>query len=522
LASMLSDELEKKQILEHDLELNQIEDQLNIFAKGIPFIHLDRPCTPGDGILLLKSSTFEELKELHSESALAGRFSKFVPASGAATRMFKDISRFLRKYPDIHTFSELNEQAKKGDSTLQYVARFLRRIDQFAFYRLLEKSLSSVSQSLDDLLKNGSIRPILEHLLENDFLGYQNKPKGLIPFHIRDGELLTPFAEHLFEAFSYMKSESGQCRIHFTIAPKHLDEVKEHIVALTKKYSKLGVSFRIDFSVQKSSTDTVAVQPDNSLYHSPEGKLLFRPAGHGALLQNLNEMQGDIVYIKNIDNIVPEDKREDTYTYKVLLGGLLVKLQNKVFEILSKIDTDEISLALTEEIKSWSIKNLNSSFPKKWNEYNLDDRKKHIHKLLNRPIRVCGMVKNLGQPGGGPFWIREKDGTTSPQIIESSQIDHNNPEQEIITSSATHFNPVDLVCGVTDYRGKPFNLNDYVDNNTGFISEKSYKGQSIKALELPGLWNGAMAGWSTVFVDVPITTFSPVKSVNDLLSEDHS
>ena len=286
-------------------------------------------------------------------------------------------------------------------------------------------------------------------------------------------------------------------------------------------YEKLfNVKYNVTFSLQKSSTDTIAVDENYLPFRTQSGSILFRPGGHGALIENLNELDGDIVFIKNIDNVVQDNYKGDIVTYKQLLAGTLVQVQQKIFNYLELLDNGILNNVQIGEIISFledvlCIKNPNI------NLLDGDALLLYLRKKLNRPIRVCGMVKNVGEPGGGPFWAYNNDGTISLQILESSQIDKHNKSYIQMFSSGTYFNPVDIVCGIKDYKGKRFNLIDYVDPNTGFISSKSKDGRSLKALELPGLWNGAMSDWNTMFVEVPLTTFNPVKTVNDLLKEQH-
>ena len=325
------------------------------------------------------------------------------------------------------------------------------------------------------------------------------------------------------EAAKYATNTDGTAMLHFTVSPEHEQMFKDTVDKLKDSYEKkYGVRYEITYSCQKPSTDTVAIDANGALFREKDGKLLFRPGGHGALIENLNDLGQEIVFIKNIDNIVPETRMEATVTYKKVLAGLLLQLQQKTFEYLELLDEGGLTDDDLNEIIRFAQDKLMIDIPDFVKAYEPMEKIDYLYDLLNRPMRVCGMVKNEGEPGGGPFWVRNDDDEVSLQIIESSQINHGNEAQEAIFQGATHFNPVDLVCGCWNYKGEAFNLTEYVDPNTGFVSNKSKDGRELKALELPGLWNGAMADWITLFVEVPIETFNPVKTVNDLLKPMHN
>jgi hypothetical protein len=353
-------------------------------------------------------------------------------------------------------------------------------------------------------------------------LNYGNLPKALLKFHAYSDGSRSAVEEHLVEAALYTKDAGGMCRLHFTLSGEHHDEVADYLSVIKRHYEKYyDVTFDIVLSTQQSSTNTIAVDLDNRPFRDQKGELVFRPGGHGALLDNLNGTGGDIIYLKNIDNIVPDRLKPVTIFYKKVLGGYLIYLQNEIFRCLRYLEKAELDEKTLQELKLFCEKRLNLVIPQ-WFEYlPLAEKCSLVFKILNRPIRVCGMVRNQGEPGGGPFWVNEKDGTQSLQIIEESQIDSESAEQRAIWSRGTHFNPVDLVCGVCNYRSYKFDLHDFVNRDAYFISQKSEKGRDLKALELPGLWNGSMAFWITIFVEVPIETFNPVKTIHDLIRPQH-
>jgi len=405
---------------------------------------------------------------------------KFVPASGAATRMFKELFEFVN-----------DGKRGKGIDTL------LENIGKFAFW-----------PELKALLPAGADDRTIVSAIVNEGLGYGRKPKGLVTFHAYPEGARKAVEEHLVEGAVYAAA-NGVAKIHFTVSPEHIEGFQELLAAKVPVYEKrFGIRYDISFSVQKPSTDTIAVNPDNTPFRQDDGTLLFRPAGHGALIENLNEIDADVVFIKNIDNVTTDALRGDTIRYKKVLAGILLDLQERAFEYLKAL---EVGGAELEPIVEFIEKRLCVKLPGSYDSAVL-------RAVLDRPIRVCGMVRNEGEPGGGPFWVGNPDGTQSLQIAESSQI---SPDDLPLMRSATHFNPVDLVCGMKNSKGVRFDLRRYTDPSTGFISSKSSGGRDLRAQELPGLWNGAMAKWNTVFVDVPITTFSPVKVVQDLLRPQH-
>ncbi len=486
----------------------QITEQLVCFQTGFPFLKLYAAASIEKGILGLDTESLKTYIEAwNTYQNLDKKIVKFVPASGAASRMFKNLFEFLSA-----TYDEPSTPFEKA---------FFERITDFAFYDDLDLAcLRMVGKNIDSLLGDKNYKAIVSALLNATGLNYGSLPKGLLKFHKYSDSVRTPLEEHLAEGALYAAVKNGKVNVHFTVSAEHRELfkklVEEKLPEFTQRY---GVDYEITFSEQKPSTDTIAVDMDNQPFRD-NGKLLFRPGGHGALIENLNDLDADIIFIKNIDNVVPDKLKDDTITYKKLIAGLLVSLQKKAFEYLELLDSGKYEHEQVMEILQFLQKQL---FCKNPEVKNLEDAELVIYlkNKLNRPMRVCGMVKNVGEPGGGPFLTYNNDGTISLQILESSQIDMDDPEKKEMFEKGTHFNPVDLVCAVRDYKGQKFNLVKYVDKATGFISYKSKNGRELKALELPGLWNGAMSDWNTVFVEVPLTTFNPVKTVNDLLREQH-
>ena len=506
-----------KQIKEIGLTPEKVLRQIEAFKKGFPYARLNRPCTVGDGIHVLSRSDLNRYGEHYSEAALSGRAMKFVPASGAASRMFKAFLAVNSLYERI-TDKEISCEKHSDHRAVQ---EFVRGLGRFSFFEDLRSAMAGDDLDMKALLEKGEYKPILEYLLTVKGLGLANAPKGLIKFHSYPDHTRTPFEEHLVEGAAYTKDRNGGVRIHFTVSPEHETSVRSHIESIRPLYEKDGVTFRVEFSSQKASTDTLAVDMDNQPFRDRNGALVFRPGGHGSLLENLRDLSGDILFIKNIDNVLPDSLKQETITYKKGLGGLLIDLQKKIFTYVEKLMSGEVDQRLLTEIIGFMKERLFIMIPDRLTRQSREEQIRFLVSRLNRPLRVCGMVKNEGEPGGGPFWVEHPDGTCSLQIVESSQVDLGSPRQKKILGSSTHFNPVDLICGIRDHRGEPFDLRRFVDPETGFISIKSKDGKEIKALEHPGLWNGAMAEWTTVFVEVPLATFSPVKTLNDLLRKEH-
>jgi hypothetical protein len=491
--------------------------QIENFKKGFPFINLSKPATYNDGICFFENGEIATFVSIFDEEIPQRDVLKFVPASGAASRMFQTLYTFRDNFKD----SEKNLIAFENDKSFNSVYKFITQLTKFAFYDDLKQIMQSHHLDIDVCLQQHDFFSIISYLLDDKGLGYGNLPKALLKFHRYESVSRTAVEEHLVEAAHYAIKQDN-ASIHFTLSPEHIEKFNAHIEGIKYFYEeKFKLKFNITYSVQKTSTDTVAVDMDNNLFRNSNGKIIFRPAGHGALIENLNDLQGDIIFIKNIDNIVPDKLKELTYLYKKVIGGYLIHLQRITFKYLHLLKKRQLDVNKYDEIIDFAAKQLLIYFPESFHSLTEKERMDYLFTKLNRPIRICGMVKNEGEPGGGPFWVKQANGEISLQIVESSQINVNNTQQNQIFRAATHFNPVDLVCGVKDFEGKPFNLKQFVEPSTGFISIKSKDGKNLKAQELPGLWNGAMANWISIFVEVPIITFNPVKTINDLLRVEH-
>ena len=489
-----------------DKKVDVVQLQLESFKQGFPFLSLVGPATPDRGIQVWEETQVQSYQSYFQRKAAELDIVKFVPASGAASRMFKDLFSFLETDGDL---------AKNG-----FTQKFIESLQKFAFYQDLEVVLQQKGESIASLLEKKEYKKLVAALLTETGLNYGNLPKGLLKFHAYSDANRCPAEEHLIEGIQYGVGKNKQVQIHFTVSPEHeegfVKEISQHLPRLQEQ---AGLAFRLSYSHQKKSTDTIAVDEANEPFLEDDGSLLFRPAGHGALLENLNEVAADLIFIKNIDNVVPDRLKPVTKSYKMALAGLLLEVQARVFEALKALE--EVSSQSVSKAQEVYVSDLGGINPQTLQGACLTEQAAFFQAKLNRPIRVCGMVKNTGEPGGGPFWIQEKDGTQSLQILETAQIDLNDSESKQHFQSSTHFNPVDLVCGTRDYLGQNFDLLQFRDMNTGFITEKSKSGKVLKALELPGLWNGAMAHWNTLFVEVPLITFNPVKTINDLLREEH-
>ena len=468
--------------------------QIALFRDPPPHTRVLRPCRPGDGIRSLPPSEQADLLARFDAAAHEGRIGKLVPASGAATRMFQDLLAFL---------------AAPADSEPSPAVRtFFDNLDRFAF-----------RDDLGDVVRQGDRRAVLAYLLEDTGLGYAELPKGLLPFHRYPEGARTPFEEHLVEAAAVARGEDGLCRVHFTVSPEHQRRFDQLLERQRPAYEeRFGCRFEVSFSTQSHATDTLAVDLQNRPFRLADGSLLFRPGGHGALLDNLNALgrEGwDVVFLKNIDNVVPDACKPVVHLWKRLLGGCLVSLQDRIFGLLDRLEKGE---GILEEAAELLERDLSRPLPERIAG---ETERRFLIDALDRPLRACGVVRNQGEPGGGPFWVISPSGEVSLQIVEISQVDSRDPAQREILASSAYFNPVDIACGLRDRHGRPYDLHRYVDPSTVFIAEKSHEGRPLKALERPGLWNGAMASWNTVFVEVPDATFAPVKTVLDLLRPEH-
>ncbi len=486
-----------------------IKGQLETFELGIPFADVVTAASVGNGIEVVNSENRQKLIDLYDAKKDKLDIVKFVPASGAATRMFKFLHQFLDDYdPNAES---LRVYLKEGNH--KELDAFLKSLKEFAFVSAVRKQIRKNFPTYKHGKKGLRAHIFVNSMLSEKGLNFGNFPKGLIPFHKYSKYATTAFEEQLYEAAFYASSED-EAYLHFTFSEQHLQYFKAEFEGVKRRVNKkTKTNFNISYSFQKKETDTIAVTNNNKPFRNKKGELIFRPSGHGALLENLNEVDADIIFIKNIDNVVTEKYVEEISLYKKLLAGKLLHLQNKIFKYLELSLKDDLDNDVLKEVKTFL-----------WNELNIKNIPEDfddIVEILNRPIRVCGVVKNTGDPGGGPFWVKDESGESTLQIVEMTQVNMQNPRQQSIVNEATHFNPVDIVCGVRDFKGKKFDLKHFSDPKSGFISSKSVDGEPIKALELPGLWNGAMANWNTAFVEVPLTTFNPVKTVNDLLNIEH-
>ncbi len=498
-----------QQLAAKGISEEQINEQLACFVKGFPFLEITASASVEKGIMVIsqeQQATY--MNAWDNYLAQNKKIVKFVPASGAASRMFKNLFEFL--------------SADYTAPSNAFEKKFFDDITKFAFYNALnEKCRENEGKDIPSLVASGNYKAVVANLLEEKGLNYGQLPKGLLLFHTYPETVRTAMEEHLAEGAMYAKNNAGEVNIHFTVSPEHQAFFEQLVAEKKSGYEdKFSVNYDLSFSIQKPSTDTVAADMENNPFRDKNGKLLFRPGGHGALIENLNDVDADVVFVKNIDNVVPDSFKCSTVIFKKVIAGVLVSIQQRIFDYLALIEGGKYTHAQIEEMihflqNDLCIKNPDTKY--------LEDAELvlYIKNKLQRPLRVCGMVKNVGEPGGGPFLAVNPDGTVSLQILESSQIDLGDPAKKAMFEQGTHFNPVDLVCALKDNNGNKYNLPDFVDKNTGFISYKSKDGRELKALELPGLWNGAMSDWNTIFVEVPIETFNPVKTVNDLLRPEH-
>lgn len=505
-----------------DKDLKQLESKgisketmlshINTFKEGIPFVKLENAAVIGNGILKFSETEEKELIAFYDSKLKELDILKFVPASGAASRMFKALFSFLSAYnPAEETLDAYLNRTNDKD-----IKKFSEGLERFPFYQKVMDRIELKSDSQGE-----KVYKFISELLGEDALNYGFYPKGLLPFHNYESSAATPFEEHLKEGALYAGS-NGKAKLHFTISEQHEEMFgKEFMESGPKVSADTGIAYDVDYSFQKSSTDTLAVDMDNNPFRNEDGSVLFRPGGHGALIQNLNEQDADIIFIKNIDNVAVMKDAKAVADSKKVLAGVLLREQSKAFDYAALLDTVDVSDEKIEEIKNFLSANLNVRFSNDFGSKSNTEKINILKDKVNRPIRICGMVKNEGEPGGGPFWVTNGKGEVSLQIIESAQIDMSNSQQADLLKNSTHFNPVDLVCAVRNYKGEKYDLLKFVDEKQGFITGKTKDGKELKALELPGLWNGAMAFWNTIFVEVPLVTFNPVKSVVDLLKDSH-
>ncbi|GAA4950041.1 hypothetical protein GCM10023314_24270 [Algibacter agarivorans] len=506
-----------QQIENKGISIEQVNAQTSRLKNGMSYSHLVAAATIGRGIESYNEDEIQDFIELYEKKQDALSIVKFVPASGAATRMFKFLFQFLKNFKPAK--ESIEDYAEKYNDAL--IKPFFDSLKAFPFYNAVISKVKEIHSDFESLSEGEKHLEFVKTMLDKKGLNYSFLPKGLLPFHKYGNIAITAFQEHLFESTLYASSNNNS-NLHFTVSEKHhkyfieeLNRINEELVKQTK------TNFNVTFSYQKETTETVALTPKGTIYRNEDDSILFRPAGHGALLENLNELNNDLIFIKNIDNIVVSDKNIEVSNYKKLLAGVLLEAQQKTFSYLKKLD--EVNLTETDfKVMVLFLRyRLNVSVTPDFDKFTSQEKTVYLREKLNRPIRVCGMVKNQGEPGGGPFWVKDENDNVSLQIVEFAQIDFRRKNQQSLVYKATHFNPTDLVCGVKNYKGEKFNLKDFVDLEAAFITMKTQNGVDIKALELPGLWNGSMAYWNSIFVEVPLKTFNPVKTVNDLLKPEH-
>ncbi len=507
-------ESDLKQIEQHPLDIKDVDYQVDKFKNGFPPTKLAKAATADKGIMLVADKEATDYISYYENNLGKIDLVKFVPASGAATRMFKTLFAFLNDYAG----SEADYEKMKSDQSSGSVFTFFKKLENFAFYEDLKNTFKQIAgEPLEEAHVKRKFTEILDVLLQEKGLDYGSLPKGLLQFHQYGENSRTPVEEHIVEGAQYAQDADGNVKIHFTVSPDHQAKFEKHVAEVKSAYeSEYGVKVSVSYSIQKPSTDTIAVDMQNEPFRNEDGSLLFRPAGHGALLENLNEIDADVVFLKNIDNVVPDHLKDETIKYKKVIAGILLKYADR---INGALDSLQSGAGISEA--AGLLAELGYEPGRSFNEMGDSERVQFLKEKLHRPFRVCGMVKSDGDPGGGPFWVMAEDGSKSLQVVETAQIDLTDEEQKSVFNEATHFNPVDVVCLLKDKNGEKFDLLKYRDPDTGFITQKSKDGKDLKAQELPGLWNGAMADWNTIFVEVPPITFNPVKSVNDLLKLEH-
>ncbi|MEM6768205.1 MAG: DUF4301 family protein [Bacteroidota bacterium] len=506
-------DLAERQIPRDTLEIAQ--GQIEALHNGGSYLEIVRSATVKDGIVRLTEEQATYYQQLFEALRAKKSILKFIPASGIGSRMFSELYSYLNELQTPPALTHTESNHRNGS---QRVSSFLENIHEFAFAPNLEQSLG---EPLSQAIRKGRIRDILEHLLTERGLNYGQLPKGLLPFHEYQGVSRTPFEEHLIEAAQYATDADGKVHLTFTVSPTQLEKFQSLLAKVKDTYEKsFGVSYQIQFSPQKESTYRMMVSMDHEIIRDEEGKVALQAGGHGSLLENLNEVEADIIFIKNIDNVIPDPLKQANYTYKKVLAGILLELQERTFDLLREAEKHIYPEASWIEHTTHLLEQeLGFRPPDDFHALAPEEKTTYLIRKLNRPIRVCGMVKDHGEPGGSPYWALQSDGSTSLQIVEHEQVDWKDEKQNLICQASTHFNPVDIVCGTNDFRGNSFNLLNFRDVQAGFISQKSINGKEVKSYELPGLWNGGMADWNTLFVEVPRITFHPVKTIFDLLNQ---
>lgn len=499
-----------QQLKKLNIEPSKAANQLAWLRTGQVDIKLERPCTPGDGIVQIQPASYDYLKNSFATAVAKGRLRRFIPASGAASRMFSQ----------LHADDAILEacRAVPADSLVNPaeldLRRFIDELTSFAFYPDLKNALAEDGHDLHQAVKERDLALIIRYLLQPCGLCYSRLPKGLLAFHTAADGARTPFVEHLAEA-ALLNGLNGVVKLHFTVSEEHLALFKAQLAAWRDTLEDAyGCHFEVTYSTQKASTDTLALDATGQPRRDGKGQLVLRPGGHGALIENLNDLAGDIILVRNIDNVVPDAHKEANLTWTKLLAGYLLEVQEEQYALLKALHEQPNDPMVRELVVCFLADRLQA-------DVSLTDDSKALLELLDRPLRVCGMVPNSGEPGGGPFWVRDTQGRVTKQIVEGAQIDKSAPDQVDILANATHFNPVDMVCGVSDWRGRPYDLTRFVDEEAVIITSKMQDGEEVRVLELPGLWNGGMAGWHTLFVEIPPEAFNPVKTVFDLLRPAH-
>jgi len=506
-----------QQIEEKGLSVEKVEAQIEIFKRGNVALDIQAAATVWDGIFFYSEQEKYEYISYYEKQKDQLEILKFVPASGAATRMFQDLQVFLGEFePKSESLPEYLKRTNNKNLKL-----FFDNIEKLPFYKRALNNARENQPGFDELNRHARKLLLVRTILFSQGLDLSNYPKGLVPFHDYTNYVATAFEEHFYEAAKYAEA-NGKARLHFTVSKEHKEKFEaEYDDIKFRVAKKTGVAFIVSYSFQDPKTDTIAVDENNEPFRTKEGELFFRPGGHGALIENLNNQKADLVFIKNIDNVVVASKLEEVAEYKKMLAGKLLKVQELCFSYLNRLEIQKPSEKNIQGILQFIENELFYTFPEDFDKLSEENKIEQLKLRLNRPLRICGMVKNEGEPGGGPFFVKGKRGEISIQIVEGAQIDQNDPMQKQIARNSTHFNPVDLVCGLKNYKGEAFDLTQFVDPETCFITSKKIDGKAIKALELPGLWNGAMAKWNSIFVEVPVSTFNPVKTLMDLLKPSH-